>query len=97
MGNKIDRVEERAVSTAEAQAWCRRNGNIPHFETSATMNTSVDEAFMTIIKQAIDMQNEDDMQMPDSIGGVETKGNIQLSARVNSQVSPYKRKKKCKC
>jgi Ras-related protein Rab-7A len=95
MGNKCDK-QDRQVSQEEAQNWCKENGNIPYFETSAIANMNVDDAFFSIIKKAVDAQDSNAIEMPDSIGVVGG-ANIQLSARNNSQASPYKRKKKCKC
>ena len=54
MGNKCDKENERQVSSMTAKDWCEDNGNIPHFETSALDNTMVDEAFITMIKKALD-------------------------------------------
>lgn len=95
MGNKCDK-DDRQVSKEEAQNWCKNNGNIPYYETSAIANTNVDEAFFSIIKKAVENQDNNAIEMPDSIGVVGG-GNIQLNARQNSQASAYKRKKKCKC
>ena len=51
MGNKVDKENERQVATEEAASWCKDKGDkIPHYETSATSNTNVDEAFLTIVK-----------------------------------------------
>ena len=69
---------------------------MPYFETSAIQNTNVDDAFFSIIKKAVENQDNNVIDMPDSIGVVGT-GNIQLNARNNSQAGAYKRKKKCKC
>ena len=68
---------------------------MPFYETSALENLSVDEAFMTMVKKALDNQQADEMAMPDTIGGMG--GGISLNARANSQASAYKRKKGCKC
>lgn len=53
LGNKID-INERQVSTEEAQAWCRDNGDYPYFETSAKDATNVavvafEEAFRRVL------------------------------------------------
>lgn len=69
---------------------------MPYFETSAIQNTNVDDAFFSIIKKAVENQDNNVIDMPDSIGVVGT-GTIQLNARNNSQAGAYKRKKKCKC
>ena len=55
MGNKCDLEDDRVISADQARAWCQKNGNIPYFETSATVNTNIDEAFMSIIQKAIDL------------------------------------------
>ena len=98
MGNKCDRADERKVSDEAAKAWCRDN-NIPYFETSALSNTCVDEAFMAMVKKALDNQESDEMVMPDTIGGIGGigGGSIALNARTTSASEAYKRKKKCKC
>ena len=70
------------MSSDAAKNWCLQNGNIPFFETSALDNTCVDDAFVTMVKKALDNQESDEMVMPDSIGGIG--GNIQLNARTNS-------------
>ena len=70
MGNKLDKTEERQVPKSTAETWCRDNGDIPFFETSALANTSVDDAFMAMVKKALANQAADDMQMPDTIGGM---------------------------
>ena len=82
MGNKVDKEEERQVSTEQAKQWCKDNGDMPYFETSALNNIAVDEAFITMIKKALDNQVQDEMQMPDSIGAMG--GTITLDARKNS-------------
>ena len=79
---KSDKVGDRQVSAEQAKSWCAENGNIPYFETSALENTNVDDAFITMVKKALENQESDEMVMPDSIGGIG--GNIQLNARTNS-------------
>ena len=54
MGNKVDKADDRKVEMGEAKEWTGANGNMPYFETSAMNNTSVDEAFVTLIKKALD-------------------------------------------
>merc|ERR1712002_338607 len=46
IGNKID-LENRAVPTKRAQAWCQAKNDLPHFECSAKENTNVEDAFLT--------------------------------------------------
>ncbi|XP_015343519.1 ras-related protein Rab-9A isoform X2 [Marmota monax] len=55
-GNKID-INERQVSTEEAQAWCRDNGDYPYFETSAKDATNVAAAFEEAVRRVL--ANED--------------------------------------
>ena len=71
------------MSSEDAKNWCKENGNIPYFETSALDNICVDEAFITMVKKALDNQESDEMVMPDSIGGIGGT-NIKLNARSNS-------------
>jgi len=55
IGNKID-LENRAVTTKRAQAWCQANANIPYFETSAKEAINVDQAFQTIARMALQQE-----------------------------------------
>ena len=48
-----------------------------------------------MVKRALGNQKDDEMAMPDTIGGMG--GNIQLNARADSSAGAYKRNKKCKC
>jgi len=59
LGNKID-VEEsrRMVSPKRAMTWCQSKGNIPYFETSAKESINVENAFMTIAKNALQQEND---------------------------------------
>jgi len=57
IGNKVDLEEEsRCVSTKAAKDWCAQNENISFIETSASKNQNVEEAFLTIAKQALKRQ-----------------------------------------
>ena len=47
VGNKIDLTNSRKVSEEEAREWCKRNGELAYFETSAKDGTAVKEVFMT--------------------------------------------------
>jgi Ras-related protein Rab-7A len=46
------------VKSADAKAWCKENGNIPYFETSAKENVSVDDCFVEMAKMAIKRESE---------------------------------------
>ncbi|CAI5687936.1 unnamed protein product [Oreochromis niloticus] len=52
LGNKID-LENRQVTTKRAQAWCQSKNNIPYFETSAKDATNLEQAFQTIVCNAL--------------------------------------------
>lgn len=58
IGNKLDRESERKVKSTDARAWCKENGDIPYFETSAKENVSVDDAFVEMAKMAIKRESE---------------------------------------
>lgn len=49
----MDRENERKVSQQKAVQWCRNNGGIPNFETSASEGINVEEAFQTIARNAL--------------------------------------------
>lgn len=58
IGNKVDKEPERKVNAAEAQAWCKENGSMPYYETSAKENVSVEDAFVEMAKMAIKRESE---------------------------------------
>lgn len=58
IGNKID-LDSRAVSQKRATDWCQgRSNSIPYFETSAKDSINVEQAFMTIAKNALSHYEE---------------------------------------
>ena len=42
LGNKIDREHERKVETRDAQDWCKTNGDVLFYETSAKEGVAVE-------------------------------------------------------
>ncbi|CAG0887926.1 unnamed protein product [Darwinula stevensoni] len=68
IGNKID-LEERAVSSKRAQQWCHQKNDIPYFETSAKENVNVEQAFMTVARNALAQDSEVELynEFPDQI------------------------------
>ena len=72
IGNKLDKESNRQVQNATVKQWCRENGDIPYFETSALENISVDNAFVEMAKSAIKRESSSQsnlFQLPSSIGG----------------------------
>lgn len=61
LGNKVD-VENRQVSLDEAREWCRANGQIPYFETSAKDSTNVEPAFHEAVKQVNVQESKFDLK-----------------------------------
>lgn len=54
LGNKADlATTRRQVSQAQVKKFCESNGNVPHFETSASSALNVEQAFYTIAKNAL--------------------------------------------
>jgi GTPase SAR1 family protein len=53
IGNKLDLDNYRKIMSSKAQQWCKQNGNIPYFETSARENVAVEEAFVEMAVQAL--------------------------------------------
>eukprot|EP00826_Nyctotherus_ovalis_P000750 TRINITY_DN1002_c0_g2_i13.p2 TRINITY_DN1002_c0_g2~~TRINITY_DN1002_c0_g2_i13.p2 ORF type:complete len:189 (+),score=60.24 TRINITY_DN1002_c0_g2_i13:73-639(+) len=58
VGNKVDLADERKVAEAKALQWCKENGNIPYYETSAKTASKVKEAFEELAKRAIANREE---------------------------------------
>lgn len=71
LGNKLD-VEQRAVSQEEADTWCRQNGGVPYFETSAKDATNVNEAFNAAVKRLklLEQQSKETRSGFTATGGV---------------------------
>uniref|UniRef100_A0A2K5F8K9 small monomeric GTPase n=1 Tax=Aotus nancymaae TaxID=37293 RepID=A0A2K5F8K9_AOTNA len=59
LGNKTD-ISEWRLSTEEAQAWCRDNGNCPYFETSAKDATNVAAAFEEAARRVLADEDRSD-------------------------------------
>ena len=53
MGNKLDKEEDRQVTKDDAERWCKENNDVPYFETSAHASTNVEDAFMCMVKRAL--------------------------------------------
>ncbi len=55
------------VSEKKAKQWCTAKGAIPHFETSAKENIEVEGAFLTIAKNALQNETEEEPYIPETI------------------------------
>lgn len=69
LGNKLDRDSERKVDTKRAQQWCKENNDMLYFETSAKEGVAVNEAFIEMAKMAMKREANQQIIMPESIGG----------------------------
>lgn len=58
IGNKVDLIHSRKVPEDKAREWCRRNGDMPYFETSAKDGTAVKEVFMAAGQMAVRSRKE---------------------------------------
>jgi Ras-related protein Rab-7A len=68
LGNKTDKFESRQVPLSKAQSWCTEHNKIPHFETSAKTAVNVEQAFLTIAREALERDQElEPIYIPDSI------------------------------
>jgi len=69
LGNKVDKENERRVTTNKAKQWCKSKGinPIPNYETSAKEAVYVEQAFQTIAIAALKQDQPDDMYIPESI------------------------------
>ena len=61
IGNKCDKEEERAVDKQHAEEFCRENGNMPFFETSAKDDECVSAAFLEAVKIASEQHKEEEV------------------------------------
>lgn len=52
LGNKIDLVENRMISSTRAKLWSD-NFKIPYFEVSANLNQNIDQSINFIVKSAL--------------------------------------------
>ena len=64
IGNKLDREPERKVATAKSSQWCKNNGNLPFYEVSAKDAINVDDAFLTIARNALAQVKEEEVFQP---------------------------------
>ncbi len=53
IGNKLDLPEQRKITSEDARQWCKDNGDLPYFETSAKDSVNVEEAFQHIARNAL--------------------------------------------
>eukprot|EP01119_Soliformovum_irregulare_P019917 TRINITY_DN6397_c0_g1_i2.p1 TRINITY_DN6397_c0_g1~~TRINITY_DN6397_c0_g1_i2.p1 ORF type:complete len:220 (+),score=42.84 TRINITY_DN6397_c0_g1_i2:837-1496(+) len=53
LGNKVDRDQERAVTTKMAETWCNQTGSMPYMEVSAKDATNVQQAFFMAAELAL--------------------------------------------
>ncbi|KAH7816108.1 Rab7a2 [Monocercomonoides exilis] len=67
IGNKTDLEDSRAVSTKKAEGWCRSNGSMTHFETSAKDNTNVEQAFFDVARTAISREIVEDDEIQHAV------------------------------
>ncbi|CCF75270.2 Ras-related protein Rab-7A [Babesia microti strain RI] len=68
LGNKADDTVNRKVPLQSAINWCKVNGEITHFETSAKNSTNVQEAFENVTRRALQRDNADDeIYIPDTL------------------------------
>ncbi|XP_042208655.1 ras-related protein Rab-9A-like [Homarus americanus] len=66
VGNKIDL--ERRVTTEEAEAWCKENGDLPYIETSARDATNVEASFMMCLRRWANIEGRQErMPLPDTV------------------------------
>ncbi|KAJ5076710.1 rab family [Anaeramoeba ignava] len=69
IGNKIDCDNERLVSRNDVEQWCKQNGNLQFFETSAKESINVDKAFIAVAESALKREQESNIysQLPENI------------------------------
>jgi Ras-related protein Rab-7A len=66
----VDKENDRKVKNTDAKQWCKENGDMAYYETSAIENISVDNAFIEMAKMAIKRESLNQVfSLPESIGG----------------------------
>ncbi|XP_066286240.1 ras-related protein Rab-9B-like [Branchiostoma lanceolatum] len=55
LGNKCD-MTDREVATEQVEAWCRENGDLPLYETSAKDAINVDTAFTAAVRRLVRLE-----------------------------------------
>nr|AAZ14933.1 putative GTPase [Coprinellus disseminatus] len=61
LGNKVDEdLGKREVSKEQAKEWCRANGNLTYFETSAKECINVEEALASVVAAALEQNRKDE-------------------------------------
>lgn len=58
LGNKADMLTERKVAYAKATQWCKENGGVGYYETSAKTAVNVKEAFEEMAARAVGRQKD---------------------------------------
>ena len=85
IGNKCDLEEEREISKDEGEAFAMRNG-MQYIETSAKINTNVNEAFEALAKIMVEYNNKKNSA---------TKENKTIKMNKGTDLSVQKKKKCC--
>ena len=94
IGNKLDKEVDRRVTVEEAKEWCKKKGDMPHFEASAKEGANVETAFVQMIRRALKNEKDTKLLMPGSLMDPSTRiGGV----RITAQTQERKKKKSCKC
>lgn len=62
LGNKCD-LANHEVKSEDIESWCRANGNMKHFSTSAKDSTNVELAFSSSVERWLNLEKQLDKQM----------------------------------
>lgn len=62
LGNKCD-LTNVEVKSEEVESWCRANGDMKHFHTSAKDSTNVELAFSSSVERWLNLEKQLDKQM----------------------------------
>ena len=95
LGNKLDLAEEenkRVVNAATAEQYCKENGDMLFFETSAKTSVNVVEAFNKLAERAVLIQEENMKKQGGEFGA----GNLKKGAGEGAKAKKYDKNKAVK-
>lgn len=80
-------ARNKKVPTTRAQQWCRQNGDITLFETSAKDSFNVEEAFKEIARSALRENQRVQAAQQESFGSSQSSNGMRVNLAANGRGS----------